>query len=158
MKLRLKAAATLPPPACKVFQAFFLQLIAHVRWHGCNKQVFPLKGEGWHMAPSPYTQRDAVSAPASFMLTFPSSAGSDCSMAYQTPPSKLRAMPVKTNGASKTGSEKKTMPSKTTTKLDKFPKTNVDVASGWVSVPVSPGTTDQLEWERYETARKQSRI
>ena len=43
------------------------------------------------------------------------------STAYHTPPSKLNAMPVKTKGASKTGSEKNTMPSKTTTKLDRLP-------------------------------------
>lgn len=134
MKLRLKPAATLRPPACKVFQAFFLT--AHSSRTLTWLQYTSLSTQEWSgeaiPVPSPYTQRDAVSAPASFMLIFPSSAGSDCSMAYQTPPSKLRAMPVKTKGASKTGSEKNTMPSKTTTKLDKFPKTKVDVALGWV--------------------------
>ena len=69
-------------------------------------------------------------------------------MAYQTPPSKLRAMPVKTKGASKTGSEKKTIPSKTTTKLDKFPKTKVEVA-----LVGSVHVEQLLGRERHESAR-----
>lgn len=73
---------------------------------------------------------------------------SDWSMAYQMPPNKLNAIPVKTSGASKTGSEKNTMPSKTTTKLDKFPKTNVDVALTWKTHPLwQTKMTCYMTWE-----------